>query len=178
VKLNNPAIPNTVGSGVDGPVFANIKVSDDGLTIDFKNPLNPDGIGVGEVVSIGWQDALADVVGKVVQYWWTDADGNTIGEVHNVAPGDNSLSIPPPGFFGPSGLLGTDDITDGGPVGINDPGPSGDNPSGLGGDPNNPPGGPNTPPADASVATPEPGSLLLLGSALLGIAASGRRRSR
>jgi hypothetical protein len=111
VTLDHAAKPGSAGSGLVTETFVTSNVGPDGLTLDFRNPLDPKGIQSGQTVSIGWQDLDGSISGQIVSYWWTDAQGNLVGSIHYG---------PPPGSGG-SGGSGTNGS--GGPGG--NPNPSG-----------------------------------------------------
>lgn len=193
VKLTQAAAANSAGSGQLDAIFANAKVSADGLTLDFSSPIDPAGIVADYTVWIGWTDANPNLTGEIASFYWGDADGNPVGGVQLPTPGDTGALPPNNGtangatnngtISGQNGGTGNPDPTGStqdqntGPTGPGDTNPGTTNPV----NPTDPstsgdPGTPGTP--GTLQATPEPGTVALLVGGIALICGSLRRRRR
>ncbi len=154
VKLKNPALVGSLGSGLTYKMFQNAALSPDGTELIFSNPANPLGIQNGDSVWIGWQDADPGLPADAYDYWWTDLNGDMVGGVQIFDPATDTGD--------PSLLLGLD-----GTGGTGGTGGGGGGGGGLG-----PPSGP--------LATPELGTLstIFSGLGLVGLGLARRRVAR
>jgi hypothetical protein len=173
VKLTQAALPGSAGTGQQTALFANAKVSADGMTLDFTMPFDPAGILAGSTIWLGWTDANPNLTGEIASFYFDDGAGNVVGGVQYPSPGDTgALSSPASGSAGP-GSAEDPNFTGNPPVtglqtntqtNVTDPGTQG----GTGPNGGPPSGGGTTPGfTSASVSTPEPSSIALLGGGIL-----------
>jgi hypothetical protein len=195
VKLTQAALPGSAGTGQQTALFANAKVSADGMTLDFTMPFDPAGIVAGSTIWIGWTDANPNFTGEIASFYFDDGAGNVVGGVQFPTAGDTGALLPvgsgDPGLpgggalnFSTTGSGGTQNggvDPNSGPTGtqintqINT---SGSGPQG-GTQPNGGPpsgGGTSLGLTNASVSTPEPSSIAMLGGGILLLWCARRKR--